>query len=81
MTLTWRHDAHGWIARCGEELQGEARVVSFRGGWAWIVDMLPCSAEPAIVSNDVYVHLPDAQADAERQVQEWPTPIDGARRV
>lgn len=81
MTLTWRHDAHGWVAACGSEQQGRVRVIPFRGGWVWVLDMLPGTDEPMLRCGDTYVQLDDAKADAEKQVQEWPTPIDGAVRV
>lgn len=53
----------------------------FRGGWAWIVDMLPADIEPQIVGQDTYHAAGDAKADAQRQVEAWPFPIAGARRV
>lgn len=80
MMLAWRHDAHGWIARCGEDGQGEVRVLPFRGGWIWFVDMLPGTDEDLIIAQDVCAGLEDARIEAERQVQAWPEPIEGARR-
>ncbi|MBR0649528.1 hypothetical protein GXW78_07645 [Roseomonas terrae] len=81
MTLAWRPDAHGWRAFCGEEQQGIVRVVPYRGQWAWIVDMLPGDIEPQLVGRATFADVEDAKAEAQRQVKEWPTPIEGARRV
>lgn len=79
--LSWTRDAHGWIAPCGSEGQGEARCLPFRNGWAWMLDMLPGTDEPTLVAQDVFARLDDAKAEAERQVEAWPIPIAGAKRV
>lgn len=81
MTLAWQQDAHGWVAACGEEGQGEARVAQYLNGWAWFVDMLPGTDEAAISAGRAYASIDEAKRMAARQVDEWPTPIDGARRL
>jgi hypothetical protein len=79
--LTWSRDAHGYIARFGDEGQGEARVLPWRESWVWIVDALPFDIEPAISSRFPYLQAADAQRAAEAQVEAWPSLIEGARRV
>lgn len=81
MTLTWRHDAHGWVATCGSDGQGIVRVVKHAGGWAWLVDMLPDDQEPTIRSGKVCADAAGAKREAERQVDEWPSLLPGAIRV
>ena len=81
MNLTWTRDAHGYIAHFGEERQGEARVVPWRGSWVWIVDVLPFDAEPSITSREPFLRLADAQRAAETQVEAFPALVEGARRV
>lgn len=81
MSLTWTRDAHGYIARFGEERQGEARVVPWRGSWVWIVDVLPGTDEALITAGRVFAGVDEAKRMAECQVAEWPTPIEGARRL
>jgi hypothetical protein len=79
--LHWARDAHGYIARFGEENQGEARVLPWRDSWCWIVDVLPFDAEPSITSRVPCLHLAEAQRAAEEQVEAFPELIEGARRV
>ena len=81
MTLAWRHDAHSWVASCGEEGQGVVRVVEYRDGWAWTLDMLPGTDEPTIRAVRPLPTQVEAKAEAERQVREWPAPIEGARQI
>ncbi|GGJ14046.1 hypothetical protein [Neoroseomonas lacus] len=79
--LYWTRDAHGWIAPCGEEGQGEARVLGYSNGWAWIVDMLPGTDEAVITAGRAHASLDEAKRLAEQQVAAWPVPIDGARQL
>lgn len=79
--LAWTRDAHGWIAPCGPDGQGEARALPFRGGWAWLVDLRPGAGEPSIIGQDIYVTAADAQRAAAEQVAALPRIIDGARKV
>lgn len=79
--LTWTQDAHGWIAPCGEDGQGDARVMPYSNGWSWTVDMLPGTDEALITAGRVFAGVDEAKRMAECQVAEWPTPIEGARRL
>lgn len=78
-TLDWKFTRGGFVAACGEEKQGEARVLPLvSGGVAWFVDMLPNDPEP-VVSGHADT-LADAKDAAERQVATWPALIKGAER-
>lgn len=81
MTLSWTRDAHGWIAPCGSEGQGDIRVMPYSNGWAWIVDMLPGTDEDLIRAGHASPTLEEAKRLAEEQVAAWPTPIAGALRL
>lgn len=81
MTRPWSRDAHGWLAPCGSEGQGHARVMPYSNGWSWTVDMLPGTDEALITAGRAFTSLDDAKRQAEQQVAAWPTPIEGARRL
>lgn len=79
--LRWQKMREGvFLALCGEEGQGRAEVVFNGVGWSWRLDMLPGDSEPVIVGAGQRSAF-DAMAEAQKQVDAWPSLIEGARRV
>jgi hypothetical protein len=79
--LVWQRQLDGsYAAICGEEGQGRVSVFYRNLAWEWSVDMLPDDAEPKIRSARSCASAFDAMAAAQRQVDEWPALIEGARR-
>jgi hypothetical protein len=78
--LAWSRHGDRWLASCGDRQQGFAVVRRQREGWTFVLDMLPLDAEPLVV-GDTYLTPERAQAEAARQMQAWPSLIEGARRV
>ncbi len=79
VALEWRQPLDTiFVAHCGEEQQGEARVSPRLGGWGWSLDMLPYDSEPVI--RGWAETREAAQLAAERQAAIWPGLIEGAIR-
>jgi hypothetical protein len=79
--LVWQEQLDGsYAAICGEEGQGRVSVFYRNLAWEWWVDMLPDDAEPKIRSAVSRSSAFEAMEAAQKQVDEWPALIVGARR-
>lgn len=79
VVLDWRQPMDCiFVASCGEDQQGEARVAPSRGGWGWSLDMLPYDSEPVV--RGWAETREAAQMAVERQAAIWPGLIEGAAR-
>lgn len=79
--LCWRSGRHMHIAECGPLGVGRAIVAATRGGYVWMVDMLPGDIEPVIRGKEPTLQLDLALRAAEEQVEAWPSLIHGAERL
>jgi hypothetical protein len=79
--LVWHEQMDGsYAAVCGEEGQGRVSVFYRNLAWEWSVDMLPDDAEPKIRSARSFAMAIYAMAAAQKQVDQWPALVVGARR-
>lgn len=78
--LRWRDYGRNQAASCGAHLDGQVIVAPRGEGWTFRLDMFPNDSEP-LIFGDIYISPERARAEAERQVEAWPSLIEGARRV
>jgi hypothetical protein len=79
--LVWQEQLDGsYAAICGEEGQGRVSVFYRNLAWEWSVDMLPDDAEPKIRSAVSCSSSFEAKEHAQKQVDQWPALVVGARR-